>query len=329
MAITDATFDNEQELQTWAFSNSGTFFGKSTLISGFRITTPTGKSGVPDGFAFNFAQRRWWLVECELLTHGVWPHIAEQVTRFVVAIRNPATLRQVRDKVFEALVSTNSEAAVSEALGTIPTRLLQQLELFVESVSPSLAVFIDDTNQDLEDFCTALDITSEIYRVRKFIVNGQAEYYSPDRNQPAIVSDVEADKKGGSALFEAIERLGGGELVSSKNKCYRLQDGRIVKVQSSKLYENKQLFWYGVNPPSYGQAKSLGCSAVVFVMIGEGFVVLPLSILDDYFKTTWTSENPDGTVRHYHVQIAPPPKVVLIGARDCPDMDVTKYFQAF
>jgi hypothetical protein len=79
MSIADAQFENEKELQDWSFANLSTFFGNATLLPGFRITTPAGKHGIPDGVAFNFEQRSWWLIECELLSHGVWPHIAEQV----------------------------------------------------------------------------------------------------------------------------------------------------------------------------------------------------------------------------------------------------------
>jgi hypothetical protein len=242
MSISDHPFDNEAELQTWAFTNSQTFFGQSILLPGFRITTPAGKHGVPDGFAFNFEQRQWWVVECELLGHGVWPHIAEQVTRFVVAARNSATLRQIRDNLFERILSEQKEDIVSRAIGTTSTRLLQQVELFIEGVSPSLTIFIDNTNQDLLDFCEALDIPNQIYRVNKFIVNGQAEYYSPDRNQPAAAFDGDGGSQGGSSAFDVIAQLGGGEVVSSKNRCYRLQDGRIVKIQYSKLHERNQAF---------------------------------------------------------------------------------------
>src|SRR5581483_4559840 len=153
MPITERDFDSESELQRWVYSNSQTFFGDCILLPGFRITTPSGKHGVPDGFAFSFEQRRWWIVECELLAHGVWPHIAEQITRFVVAARNPGTLRQVRDKVFERILSDDLQNSVATALETTTTRLLQQIELFVEGISPALAIFIDDTDQDLVDFC--------------------------------------------------------------------------------------------------------------------------------------------------------------------------------
>jgi hypothetical protein len=329
MAITDATFDNEQELQTWAFANGSTFFGDSLLLPGFRITTPSGKHGVPDGFAFNLAERSWWLVECELLGHGVWPHIAEQITRFVVAAHNSSTLRQVRDKLFETIIEKHQQEAVARLLQTDTCRLLQQLELFVEGVSPSLAIFIDNTNQDLIDCCDALDIPTQIYRVKKFIVNGRPEYYSPDKNMPIVAFDNEAIRQQGSAVFDAIEQLGGGEVVSSRNKCYRLHDGRIVKAQYSKFHDTKRAFWYGINPVAYQQVKSLGCTHFLFIIGDEGFVLLPLDIVDSYLQTANTSTYQDGSVRHYHVYISPAPNTALVGNPSGAAVDVSPYFQAF
>ena len=89
MPLSEANFDNEMELQTWMKANITHFFPGSFWINGFHISTISGKQGIPDGFAFNLEDRSWSVVECELLAHGVWPHIAEQLTRFVVAIRNP------------------------------------------------------------------------------------------------------------------------------------------------------------------------------------------------------------------------------------------------
>jgi hypothetical protein len=329
VSISDAQFDKEQELQDWAFANTHTFFGDALLLAGFKIATPSGKGGVPDGFVFNFGKRAWWVVECELLGHGVWPHIAEQVTRFVVAARNPTTLRQVRDKLFEKILETGTQATVMAALGCDPPRLLQHLELFVEGVAPALTIFIDDTNQDLLDCCNALDISSEIYRVKKFLVNGKPEYYSPDRNVPVASFEVEEAVKGGASLYDVIEQLGGGEVVSGKNRVYRLSDGTVAKIQFSKLHERHQVYWYGINPSSYEQAKALGSTQFIFVMGDEGFVVLPMPLVDSYLKTAYVTNNPDGTVRHYHVYLRPPPDVELRGPPGAPDVTVADKFRTF
>jgi hypothetical protein len=235
MAINDARFDSEDELERWVFTNWTTFFGTSLLLPKVRIATSIGKQGTPDGIVFNFQRRAWWIVECELLAHGVWQHIAEQVARYVVAVRSPSTLRAVRDKLFEKIIADKMQDSIAQALGTNSLLLLQQLELFIEGVAPSLAILIDDHNQDLLDLCDSLDIATEIYRVKKFIVNGQAEYYSPDRNLPAVTFDSSADRQEGSTTYDAIEQLGGGEVLSSKFQLFRLRDSQAGRTHQNRL----------------------------------------------------------------------------------------------
>src|SRR5262249_21525964 len=162
----------------WAKSNIATFVGHCVYIDGFMLRTTTGKGCVPDGFAFALPQKEWFLVEYELLGHGVWPHIAEQITRFVVALQNPSSLREIRNKLFAYILQSNMTSTVASQLN-IPTEcLLQQLELFIESTTPTILILIDDTNPDLTDFAHALDSPTQIYRVRKLLVNGAVEYYS-------------------------------------------------------------------------------------------------------------------------------------------------------
>jgi hypothetical protein len=327
MPITDAAFDAEKELELWVYENIKTFFGPCILLPAFRITTPSGKHGIPDGFVFNFTQRSWWIVECELLQHGVWPHIAEQLTRFVVAGQNQETLRKVRDRLFEEILSKQLQDQIAMLLDTDSTRLLQKLELFVESVPPSLAVFIDDTNKDLNDFCDALDVPTEIYRVKKFIVNGMAtEYYSPDKSVPIKVTAPAETAGASSTIFDAIERLGGGDVVNRRLNVYKLSDGRIAKVQYSKFHEQHQTYWFGISPRPYESAKELGCSILVFVLGEEGFVVVSTSDVDRYLESAYQSKNPDGTIRHFHMYISPAPDVTIRAFTTGEDIDVRDSF---
>lgn len=329
MSITDAAFEVEKELEKWVHENAHNFFGDCILLPGFRITTPSGKHGIPDGFVFSFTRRSWWIVECELLKHGVWPHIAEQLTRFVVAGRNDQTYRQVRDKLFEAIMAKELESAVAESLGTDTTRLFQKLELFIETVPPSIAVFIDETNQDLNDFCNALDVPTEIYRVKKFIVNGATEYYSPDKSAPVVSTEPEETSGPSSSLFDAVEQLGGGDVVNSRLKIYKLSNGEIVKVQYSKLHEKHQAYWYGINPSSFEVAKSDGCTHFIFVMGLDGFVKVPISKVESYLASAYTTKNGDDTIRHYHIHISPAPDVVLKGYSNAEDIDITPEFHSW
>ena len=54
MTIAEVVFDNEQELQDWVTANLDTFVSGAFFMPGCRVTTVSGKHGVPDGFAFNF-----------------------------------------------------------------------------------------------------------------------------------------------------------------------------------------------------------------------------------------------------------------------------------
>lgn len=122
MAITEAEFDNEAELQGWVKDEFTTFLPASDMLDGFSVKTLSGKGGVPDGFAFDFSGRAWYVIENELLNHGVWPHIAEQMVRFVVAMQNPETRRRIRDRLFEHVLDAGRGAEVSAILSRVQSR---------------------------------------------------------------------------------------------------------------------------------------------------------------------------------------------------------------
>lgn len=104
MSIEETSFNNDQDLADWVSKNFTEFVPGALYLPGFIIATASGKKGVPDGFAFDLPQGKWFVVEDELLRHGVWPHIAEQIVRFVVALQNQETRRLIRDNLFESLI---------------------------------------------------------------------------------------------------------------------------------------------------------------------------------------------------------------------------------
>lgn len=221
MPITEADFENEAELDGWVRENHRLFIPDSIFVLPFKITTSSGKGGIPDGFAFNLSDREWHLIECELLRHGVWPHIAEQITRFVVALQNQSTLRMIRDKLFEQILACGDLDKAAQELGTTRDRFLQELELFIETVRPGIVIVIDETNQDLTDFAHAIDLPTRIYRVKKLISDGKAQYYSPDQ-RPVIETEPVTEEGAGDAALKVLDLLGGGKLVESSGRfrCY-------------------------------------------------------------------------------------------------------------
>jgi hypothetical protein len=297
------------------------------------ISTSAGKGAVPDGIAFSFASRQWFIVECELLRHGVWPHIAEQISRFVVALQNPDTLRQIRDELFEHLLSNRLASSVISTLSTTGERLLQQLELFVEGVQPSVSIFIDDANQDLEDFARALATSTSVYRVKKFIVNGRNEYYSPDVNAPILKIDSEDRIGSENQDYEVIELLGGGVVLpnGAKERCkaYKLNDGRIIQIRRSKFHSKDKYYWYGINPGALNSAAELGTTHLVFVMGDAGFASVPIELVREFCLITKSTKHPDGSVRHFHILISQEPDPEMYWSNELPKYDLSEYWTPF
>jgi hypothetical protein len=297
-------------------------------VDGFQISTMSGKKGVPDGFIFDFDNKEWGLIECELLEHGVWPHIAEQITRFVVALQNPDTLRELRERLFEFILENKLVTKIASSLNTTPERLHQQLELFLEAVDAQIIIFIDDTNKDLHDMAQALDVPTKIFRVKKLIVDGKTDYYSPDRKVPVI--DSEPSEEGPSLEYDVIELLGGGQLKAAvrRFKCYTLLDGSVVYVKISKCYPSND-YWYGIGTSSLEYIDEYDVTHIIFVMGDFGFVKVPISIVKDFLKNTATSKNPDGSIRHYHCFISGGPEPILYHSNDRPKFELKEYFQPF
>jgi hypothetical protein len=331
LAITEDKFVNEKELDTWIAQNITSFLPGSIYISGFQVSTVSGKSGVPDGFAFNLEEQEWFVIEAELLTHGVWPHIAEQIVRFIVAMQNPQTRRKVRDRLFEDIVSRNVVDEASTVLETTRERLLQQLELFIEGVDPQVVIFIDDTNKDLYDMAQALSADIKIFRVKKFLVDGKPEYLSPDQSSPIISTEPDVEQGVRIKDFEIVNLLGGGQLENStgKRKIYQIQDGSMILVKRSKYHPRHDYYWYGITPTVVDYCRQHDVTHIVFVMGDEGLVRVPAETVWQFLQQTRTSQNPDGSIRHYHCLISPGPEPELYYSQEISRFDLKDYYQAF
>jgi hypothetical protein len=326
-----ALFDSEAELENWAKTHVQQFLHSSILINGFKVATASGKYGVPDGFAFDFKRRRWFIIEAELLKHGVWDHIAEQVVRFIVACKTPGTLRIIRDRLFDETERTGQENLITQQLGCSQMQLLRSLELFIEGTPPEIAIFIDETNQDLQDMAEALGAPTSIYRINKFLVDGQPRYFSPDGTTPSIETEAEVASQSTGTELDAVQALGGGELFASvrRFKAYKLSDGSIVNIKRSKYYDDTDNYWFGINESTLQHISDTGVSHVAFVLGETGVLKVPIDLVKRFIAVTRTSQNEDGSVRHYHVYISPPPQSELYYSQDVQKFPVQEYFIPF
>ena len=58
-------------------------------------------------------------------------------------------------------------------------------------------------------------------------------------------------------------------------------------------------------------------------------VKVPIEIIKQYLRKAKTSNNPDGSVKHWHVFITSGEKHVLFTNRETKDYDLEPYFESF
>src|SRR5450432_2415598 len=91
-------FDSEAELEKVIIDNYEYLFGPNSFyLPKAKIKTADGIGTIPDGFAIDIGQRKWYLVEAELIHHSVWNHIAPQVTKQLLASQQSITRRILID----------------------------------------------------------------------------------------------------------------------------------------------------------------------------------------------------------------------------------------
>jgi hypothetical protein len=201
--------------------------------------------------------------------------------------------------------------------------------VFIEGIDPDVLIFIDDTDEDLYEMAQALSVLVKIFRVKKFLVNGQAEYYSPDRYTPVLTTEATPEKGIPITEFHVTEALGGGEVKAGAGrfKSYAMADGTVIHIKRLKFYERHDYYWYGITPSALQQCHKRGVTHVVFVMGGEGFVRVPLDLVAEFVKSTRYSSSEDGSVSHYHCLISPGPEPQLYYSGEVPSFDLSGYYQ--
>ena len=245
-------------------------------------------------------------------------------------MQNQGTLRSIRDRLFEHILSNDLIDESAQQLGTTRERFLQDLELFLETVRPGIVIVIDESNQDLTDFAHAIELSTRIYRVKKLISDGKVQYYSPD-HVPVVETESATEAGTGDETLHVLELMGGGRLLEStgRTRFYELNDGRIVHIKYSKLHERQNYYWYGIRPSVMEKLAELNVSHVMFILGESGFVTVPVEVVRQYVSETKATNNPDGSIRHYHVLISNDLEPELYWSAETPRYPLADVFEPF
>lgn len=187
-------FDNENELERVVVNNYEYLFGPDSFyLPKTKIKTGDGVGTIPDGFAIDLGERKWYIVEAELGHHDVWNHIAKQVSKQIVASLQLLTKRNLEDISVDLY---NQDDYVKEKftnLGIVSVDVRKVIRDILET-DPVIGISIDHIPNDLKDWARQQRHNVKLWIVNKFVEFNNAKniiYDFPEEFKPVIDTEEE------------------------------------------------------------------------------------------------------------------------------------------
>lgn len=191
-------FDSESELELVVIQNYEYLFGPNSFyLPKAKIRTADGVGTIPDGFAIDIAQKRWYIVEAELAHHSVWNHIAPQITKQILASQQAITKRTIIDLSVEQYQNNSSTKEKFDELDIMEINVRQVVGDILET-DPIIGVPIDGVTNDLRDWARTLKYKVKLWLVSKFVEfknPSNVIFEFPEEFKPELDTEEEAEEK--------------------------------------------------------------------------------------------------------------------------------------
>jgi hypothetical protein len=219
-----APFDSEAELENVVVQNYEYIFGPASIyLPKGKISTSDGVGTIPDGFAFDVANKQWFIVEAELAKHSVWSHIAPQVAKQITAALKPESKRYLIERIITLF---KDDAAIRSKFEEENIEHLDIRKVLDEilATQPLLGMPIDAVSSDLREWAsTSVKLETKLWIVRKHVELGNPNnviYELPEEYRPVFDShEEEAVLKGGVRLYDVtLQDLMVAHLLASGSK---------------------------------------------------------------------------------------------------------------
>jgi hypothetical protein len=190
-------FDNEAELEKVVVDNYEYLFGPDSFyLPKTLIKTADGAGTIPDGFAIDIGERKWYVVEAELGHHDVWNHIAKQVSKQIVASLQLTTKQKLED--ISAAMYEHDEYTKDKftALGITSVNVRKVIRDILQE-DPIIGIPIDSIPNDLKDWARQQRHKVKLWIVSKFVELNHVSnvvYEFPEEFKPELDTEQEAEQ---------------------------------------------------------------------------------------------------------------------------------------
>ncbi len=222
-------FSKESELEGVLYEHYRLLYGDESLIfTKSQIKTAEGTKTIPDAFVINVEDREWFIVEAELLHHGVYEHIVKQVTKQIIAATNPETKALLKHEFVDFILENKEYLRLFHDL-EIPDTHIERVVGEILDKDPIISIPIDAVNRDLEAWAKSLRFTVVPSIIHKFKnrETGELFFEFPDPEQAAM------DHGTGIDWNEEVYQLNGRDLM------LRMLKEKLVRPGQKLLLKHK------------------------------------------------------------------------------------------
>lgn len=257
-----SNFENEAEIEKVVVDNYEYLFGPNSIyLPKALIKTSDGIGTIPDGFAIDIAQRRWYLVEAELIHHSLWNHIAPQVTKQLLAVNQVSTKKTLEELAIQLYQSSNSAQEKFSELGVAEINVRKVIREILES-EPVIGIPIDDISNDLKDWARTLRFNVKLWVIRKFadfndpinIIYEFPEEFKPELDTGAEDEPQKTNKEVAKYDVGLMDLIEAG-LIKEGDKIfmqYKPKNGMQKKYEALVLNDGSlEVLGKSYNSPSY------------------------------------------------------------------------------
>lgn len=255
-------FDSEAELEQVIVDNYEYLFGPTSIyLPKAKIKTADGVGTIPDGFAIDIGQKKWYLVEAELMHHSVWNHIAPQVTKQILASQQTNTKRILIDLAVDQYQADAYTKEKFEELNIAAINVRQVVGDILET-DPIIGVPIDGVTNDLRDWARTLKYKVKLWVVSKFVEFNNPKnivFEFPEEFKPELDTEEESKpRKANSEIaqydVELTDLVNANLLIVGEvlTMTYKPRNGQQKKYEAKILEDGSlELLGQQFSSPSY------------------------------------------------------------------------------
>jgi len=236
--------DEEKEFHPMIKEHSREIFGEDSVYFDIKhkLSSKSGIAAIPDAYVITLSKPyEWYIVENELASHPVYSHIVPQISKFVDAIEELETQRDIRDvldkEINEDIVL---KAFIEKKTGQDSYRFLTELL----SKPPRIALIIDEITPEVEKASKSLKklADTEIIEFQTFVREDAPNVHAHLFEPLYVVEKVSKSKKeeeaekGYTESYHLKDVEKDVAAVYEKTKNAMLQLDSSIKINPQKYY---------------------------------------------------------------------------------------------